>query len=128
MLQRVLSNVINLTKSGGQKGCHISRKGSCHTCMASMTCTWVDNFLWRIHDFCSAFQGLDREALDRYQVRAVADQDGLVLPVVNLDGKVVGVKTVTMQTVKSDDKEKIRVVTRTIPRCVSHFVAPMISF
>ena len=49
----------------------------------------------------------------------MADQDGLALPVVNLDGKVVGVKTVTMQTVKTDDKEKIRIVTRTIPRCVS---------
>ena len=68
---------------------------------------------------CPVFQGLTRESLERYQVRGTPDQDGLVLPAVSVDGTIVGVKSIILQTVKSGDTEKTRVVTRFSSRSVS---------
>ena len=52
-------------------------------------------------------------------MRGTPDQDGLVLPAVSVDGRIVGVKTIILQTVKSGDTEKTRVVTRSSSRSVS---------
>ena len=58
-------------------------------------------------------------------MRGTPDQDGLVLPAVSVEGSVVGVKSVILQTVKSGNTEKTRVVTRSSPRSVSFSVTPI---
>ncbi|KAI0231150.1 Twinkle protein, mitochondrial [Lamellibrachia satsuma] len=75
---------------------------------------------WDLLSYHLGIQGLNRELLERYQVRGTPDQDGLVLPAVSVQGSVVGVKSVILQTVKSGNTEKTRVVTRSSPRLDYH--------
>jgi len=59
-------------------------------------------------------QGVKRETLDQFGVRATLDGRGLALPVYSFTGTLVGVKIVS--ACEETDSAKIHVSARTIPR------------